>query len=194
MSDETLWTIDDALIGQDQPTRIFLIGPSGSGKSAVGRLVAERVPAALYDTDSMIRAETGCTIDQIFSMHGEAYFRDLEKQCIDRIQRDSGLAVVATGGGLPAIPGMMEHLNSIGTTIYLRASPARLWRRLRMDKEGFQHRPLLKEGGQAALEELIDRRAEVYQAAAIILDTERLTPDRVCVMLVDYLDGFDESS
>jgi shikimate kinase len=167
--------------------RVFLIGPSGSGKSRVARLVSEGVGADRYDTDDMIQTDLDKSIAGIFEEQGEAAFRDLERAAIRQIADSSSTSVVATGGGLPIIPGMMDELNSLGTTVYLRASVGLMWRRLSMDEQGLRNRPLLRDRGQEGFAAQVASRVEVYSRAAIILDTEKLDPEAVCELLISYL-------
>src|ERR1700761_8488978 len=102
--------------------RLVLVGPSGSGKSAIAKRIVVKSDWGLYDTDAVIREWTGAErISDIFDERGEDFFRDLEARCIADMLRAPTPLVVATGGGLPAIDGMMDRLNSVGVCVYLRA-------------------------------------------------------------------------
>jgi shikimate kinase len=171
--------------------RFILLGPSGSGKSALSSMVAREVGIQHFDTDLMIleRVEE-LTIAQVFDAYGEAEFRRLERECIDEISAYEDACVVATGGGLPAIPGMADTLNQLGMTIYLRASVDTLWLRLNMDPESLAHRPLLRVGGKQALEDLVLRRMPVYEASAITFDTDRLTAEEVGSFLISVVEQY----
>lgn len=169
--------------------KYFLIGPSGSGKSALASMVAESVSAKLFDTDAMILTQLGAdSIADVFDTHGEEHFRILEREAIEHVAISTGLCVVATGGGLPAIPGMMARLNHIGVTIYLRASVDTMWKRLSMDPESLKHRPLLRQHGREALAQLVALRQPIYQRASIVFDTDRLTADQVGEILVKVVE------
>ena len=100
---------------------IFLVGPMGSGKSAVGRLLAQRLDLAFVDSDAEIEARTGVDIAYIFEREGEAGFRVREAEVLDDITQRPGV-LVATGGGAVLDPGTRERLRSRGCVVYLRTS------------------------------------------------------------------------
>lgn len=161
--------------------RLFLIGPSGSGKTAIGRKLAAELEWHLIDTDQQIRAmHPGLSIADIFERAGEAQFRMQEMQLLADIQHVKEPVVVATGGGLPAIPGAMDRIEQLGVSVYLHAGIDYLWLRLIGDLED---RPLLRDGGRKRLEELVAARDSVYRRATISIDTSRLTVDAVVRLL-----------
>jgi shikimate kinase len=113
----------------------------------------------------------------------------LETLCIEDLECDRALqVVVATGGGLPAIPGMMRRLHALGATVYLKASVDELWKRLTMDPRELRDRPLLQTDGRRTLESLLESRKELYQQATITLDTGSLSVSEVCRLLVAHID------
>lgn len=177
--------------GDELAERFFLIGPSGSGKSALSEMVSEQVRIRRFDTDAMIIGSLGVTtIAEVFDREGELAFRKHEQQAIQEVEESSVSCIVATGGGLPAIPGMMERLGTLGITIYLRASVDTLWKRLSMDPNSLRDRPLLRAGGKLQLQQLIDQRMAVYQSAAITYDTDRLSAEKVREFLVDVVNSY----
>lgn len=170
----------------DRLDRLILIGPSGSGKSAIAKRVAVKSEWGIYDTDAVIREWTGAgRISDIFDKDGEDYFRELEAKCVENMLNAPTPLVVATGGGLPAIEGMMERLNAVGVCVYLRASVETLWKRLNTDPRQLEDRPLLRAGGEESLEHLLEKRKSQYAQAAMILDTDQLSVDQVCALLQD---------
>lgn len=172
---------------------MVLIGASGSGKTVIARETARRIGWTLYDTDAEILNRTGeSRISDIFDSAGEPYFRELEQQCLAELRQPDANVVVATGGGLPAIPGLMDELNRLGVCIYLRASLETLWKRLNTDPRQLEDRPLLRDGGKEALERLLAKRAPIYTRAAVTLDTDQLSVEEVCALLVAGLPALGE--
>ena len=168
--------------------RVFLVGPSGSGKTVIAGRAAKDSGWRLYDTDAEILAKTGASrISDIFDEQGEAFFRGLERECMAAVLRESERLIVATGGGLPAIPGMIDEINRSGVSVYLKASVATLWKRLNVDPRQLEDRPLLRDGGEATLDELLRARDSVYGQAAVTLDTDQLSVDEACALVTAQL-------
>jgi shikimate kinase len=148
---------------------IILVGPMGSGKSAVGRLLAQRLDLALIDSDAEIEARTGVDIAYIFEREGEAGFRVREAEVLDDITRRTGV-LVATGGGAVLDPGTRERLRSRGCVVYLRTSVDQQLARTRRSAL----RPLLMNPDpRGTLERLMAQRAALYEEVAdVIIDTD----------------------
>ena len=111
---------------------VFLIGFMGSGKSVVGQALARRLDYSFLDLDDRIEATTGCSIPKIFDRQGEAAFRELEHQQLQRLLSEVGdaSAVVALGGGAFAQPRNVELLEqSGGCTVWLDGPPELLLER-----------------------------------------------------------------
>src|SRR5215207_4963661 len=113
----------------------------GTGKSSVGRLVADTLHFTFLDSDDVIVARAGKTIAEIFEQNGEPVFRDLERSVVEELSRRAR-TVIATGGGLPANEANLTSLRSHALVICLWASPDKIWERVR----GQTHRPLLNQG------------------------------------------------
>jgi len=141
---------------------IFLIGPMGSGKSAVGRQLARLLRFTFYDSDADIEAKTGVDVAYIFDKEGEAGFRLREKESIERLSRLDGI-VLATGGGAVIDADNRRVLAERGTVVYLETSVEQQLQRTRHGR----HRPLLNDTDpQAKLKELMLRRAALYAEIA----------------------------
>lgn len=136
---------------------LFLIGMMGSGKSTVGARLADALDLPFFDTDALIESAERRSVQQIFEQEGEAYFREKELQLIANWPHEVG--VVACGGGLPCFFNSLELLSAKGMVIYLEASPAILYKRLKGDRQ----RPKLKDA--AAFEQLLTERAAFYHKA-----------------------------
>ncbi len=153
---------------------IYLIGPMGSGKSAVGRRLAGELQLQFYDSDDEIEARTGVDIALIFDKEGEAGFRRRESAMIDELTGLNGV-VLATGGGSPVNPANRARLAARGTVVYLYTTvPEQLRRTARST-----HRPLLQCDDPAGLlQELMQQRDPLYREIAdlvIATDGRRVT-------------------
>jgi len=140
----------------------------GTGKSSVGRLVAEHLHFTFVDTDELIENEVGKSVAEIFGQHGEAAFRNYERVVVNALcaRRDT---VIATGGGLAANPDNMASLKSHALVVCLWASPETILERVRMQT----HRPLLQAPDpQARIRELLEARAPAYHQADVLIQTE----------------------
>jgi len=143
---------------------IFLIGPMGSGKTAVGRHLARLFHLTFHDSDADIEAKTGVDIAFIFEKEGEAGFRAREKESIDRLTRLDSI-VLATGGGAVIDPDNRRVLAERGTVVYLETSIDQQLERTRHAR----HRPLLNDTDpEEKLKELMLRRAALYAEIAVI--------------------------
>jgi len=141
---------------------VFLIGPMGSGKSAVGRHLARLLRFSFHDSDADVEARTGVDIAFIFEKEGEAGFRQREQESIERLTLLDGV-VVATGGGAVILPENRRVLAGRGTVVYLETSVAQQMERTRHGR----HRPLLNDTDpQLKLGELMDQRAALYAEIA----------------------------
>ncbi|MBC7884540.1 MAG: shikimate kinase [Saprospiraceae bacterium] len=144
---------------------IFLVGMTGSGKTTLGELLAERLGISFYDTDEIIASMEDLSVDQIFEKFGEEYFRNQETELITHWKIENG--VVATGGGLPCHDDLMDVMSNKGVTIHLQANIELIIERL---KES-DNRPLIK--GQSTREmtktikALLHVRNSFYKNAAI---------------------------
>src|SRR5215471_10539025 len=118
---------------------VFLIGPMGSGKTAVGRRVAQVLHMPFYDSDTEIERRTGVDIPFIFEKEGEAGFRVREREAIEALTQLPRI-VLATGGGAVLAPENRRHLAARGCVVYLETSVTQQADRVRHGR----NRPLLK--------------------------------------------------
>ena len=148
---------------------IFLVGPMGSGKSAVGRRLAEELGCRFIDSDNVIEERSGADIPFIFEREGEAGFRLRESRIIDELTLLPGI-VLATGGGSAQNPENRERLRSRGFVVYLHATVDQQLKRTRHGRE----RPLLKTGDpREILTRLMDVRDPRFREIAhLIIETD----------------------
>ena len=155
---------------QDRRTlaNIALIGFMGTGKTTVGRMLADAMRFEFLDTDDLIQQRTGRLITDIFAQHGEPAFRALERQVVDELAGRTQ-TVISTGGGLPAEPGNLERLKKYALVVCLWAAPEKIWERVRNQS----HRPLLNHPDPLArIRELLAAREPAYKAADVLVNTD----------------------
>ena len=142
----------------------------GSGKTTAGRRLAAALGWEFLDLDRLISEKTGMSIPEIFSKHGEEWFRSLESEILRGIA-PSGGAVLATGGGAPCSGDNMDFMLSNGLTVYLKLTPEQLRKRLESAR---QERPLIKGmKGDELLEFIrskLGEREKFYSRASITID------------------------
>jgi shikimate kinase len=141
---------------------IYLVGPMGSGKTAVGRRLATLLGKQFMDSDAEIEKRTGVDIRYIFEKEGEARFRAREREVIAHLTALEDV-IVATGGGAVLDPANRERLAGTGTVVYLETDVDALVQRTRMSK----NRPLLmNDDPRAVLERLLEVRRPLYEEVA----------------------------
>jgi shikimate kinase len=165
---------------------IFLIGPMGSGKSAVGKVLARLKGLRFVDSDAEIERRTGVDIAFIFEKEGEPGFRLREREVIDDLTQLPGI-VLATGGGAILLPENRAHLASRGIVVYLEASVAQQVERTQHGR----HRPLLANADPAArLGELMSVREPLYRSiAGVCMATDRRKVQTVAEEIVAAIEA-----
>jgi shikimate kinase len=150
-------------------TNIFLIGPMGSGKSAVGRRLAAELALSFHDSDEEIEARTGVDISYIFEKEGEDGFRRREAAVIAELVTLEHVAL-ATGGGAALDPASRQLLAKHGTVVYLYTSVPEQIHRTRKSR----NRPLLNDGDPGeVLEQLMIIRDPLYREIAdLVIETD----------------------
>lgn len=160
-------------------TRIILIGYMGAGKSTLGKQLSKKLGIPFIDSDLRIEELEGKSIEEIFDQKGESYFRTKEAELIHALFAENEF-VLSTGGGLPCFNGLMDKLNTLGTTIYLQHKPELLFGRLRVNNS---KRPLIAKLNdnelRAYINSKITEREIYYTKAQIILNKEEQTRDEI---------------
>jgi shikimate kinase len=148
---------------------VFLVGPMGAGKSAVGRQLARLLHLDFVDSDEEMEARTGVDVPFIFEKEGEAGFRKREAKVIDDLTRRDRI-VLATGGGVIIDPANRNHLGARGFVIYLHTSVDQQLARTRKGRD----RPLLaNDDPRVILEALMEVREPLYREIAdLTVDTD----------------------
>ena len=148
---------------------LFLVGPMGAGKSAIGKELARILERPFHDTDAVIQARTGADIGFIFDREGEVGFRRRERDVLDELTALDD-AVVATGGGAVLDADNRRHLAARGTVVYLFTSVASQVARTRAGR----NRPLLDtDDPEARLAALFAVRDPLYREVAdFVVDTD----------------------
>src|SRR6266404_4157581 len=157
-----------AVLAARQIHNLALIGFMGTGKSSVGRLVADPLHFTYLDTDDVITARAGTPLTDIFAQEGEAVFRERENRLVEELTHRTR-TVISTGGGLPMDPANMASLKSHALVICLWASPEVIWEH----GPGQNHRPLLTESDPLEkVRSLLAIREPFYRQADVLVNTE----------------------
>ena len=169
-----------AALGQQS---IVLVGLMGCGKSAIGRRLAAKLALPFVDADEEIEKAAGKSIEDIFTDHGEPYFREGERKVLLRLLR-SGPQVLATGGGAFMNEETRGAIAEHGISVWLRAELPLLVRRV--GKRG--NRPLLKGGDpEAVLQNLMTTRYPVYAQADLTVESRDVPHEVIVAEIVERL-------
>ena len=146
---------------------LVLVGLMGAGKTSVGRRLAEKLEIPFVDADHEIELAAGKTIPEIFTDHGEDYFREGERRVITRLL-ENGKQVLATGGGAFMNAETREKIRSQGVSLWLKADLEVLLKRVAKRND----RPLLQNDDPATvMKRLIDLRYPIYAQADITVES-----------------------
>jgi shikimate kinase len=169
---------------------IFLIGYRGSGKTTIGRKLADRLWQTFVDTDELIVRKAGKSIREIFEQDGEATFRDLETEIVREVALLSD-HVVALGGGAVLREENRAALKKDGhKVIYLKCDPEEVHRRIHADQTTADMRPSLTNlgGGIEEIRKVLAEREPIYrQTMTAELDVTHLSPEDAVVYIVRLL-------
>jgi XRE family transcriptional regulator, aerobic/anaerobic benzoate catabolism transcriptional regulator len=163
--------------GRDGARPIALLGVRGAGKSTIGMRLARRLGVPFVEVDQRIEQTAGLRLGEIFELHGEAYYRRLEREVLARLFADGDAMVVATGGSIVNDPANFALLAERARTVWLRAAPEDHWERVvrqgdRRPMQGKQH-------AFAELRALLAAREGLYARAQHVVDTSGRSVDDV---------------
>ncbi|MCU0785756.1 MAG: shikimate kinase [Verrucomicrobia bacterium] len=160
---------------------LALIGFMGTGKSSVGRLVADTLHFTFLDTDDVIEARAGKPITEIFAQEGEPAFRERECRLVEELARRDK-TVISTGGGLPINPANLASLKSHALVVCLWTSPEQIFERVRHQT----HRPLLNDPDPLGkIRSLLAAREPFYRQADVLVNTELRSVKEVEQQVID---------
>lgn len=142
---------------------VALLGLRGAGKSTVGKALAHALGVGFWELDRLVEAEAGMGLAEIFAIHGEAYFRQVEQKALSRFLDTHAKGVLATGGGLVASPDAFALIRDRTHSVWLKASPDEHWRRVveQGDLRPMQNRPQ----AMAELKRRLKEREPLYAHA-----------------------------
>jgi XRE family aerobic/anaerobic benzoate catabolism transcriptional regulator len=172
---EALGTTPAALLGpagsEARLPVVALLGLRGAGKSTIGRRLARRLRVPFSELDRRIEEAAGLSLPEIFALHGEEYYRRLEREELERVLAEGRPIVLATGGGLVTSPATYQALRRGALTVWLRASPEDHWNRVVQQGD---RRPMADHPqAMAELRRLLAMREPLYGEAAHVIDTSR---------------------
>ncbi len=156
-----------------QSKPIALLGLRGAGKTSIGKRLARRMHVPFVELDRKIEERAGLALGEIFSLHGEQYYRKVEHDVLAELLNAPAPMVIAVGGGLVTSPESFTLLRHTTTTIWLRARPSDYWDRVMKqgDRRPMRQHPQARE----ALRDLVTSREALYAKADMTIDTAGLT-------------------
>ena len=165
---------------------IFIVGPMGSGKSTVGKIISDELFLNFFDTDDEIESRTGASIDWIFDLEGEEGFRKRESSILEEMVKQNSI-VLSTGGGIILSDSNREMLSSRGTVFYLSTPISVQIERTSKDKD----RPLLKNGDpEEILTRLQKERKGLYESVSDhVIETENKSSQQVATEIINLVKG-----
>ena len=177
----------DALLRAPRPrgSIVALVGTRGAGKSTVGALLAGKLSVPFIEMDALIQESAGIPLDQIFELHGERWYRRLERDTLQSIFTRQRAAVVAAAGGVVNEPASWKSLLDRATVVWLRARPEDHWNRVvaQGDRRPMADNP----DAMAELRAMLESRASRYGQAHVVVDTSRKSPAQVVRAILEEL-------
>jgi len=168
---------------------VYLVGFMGCGKTTIGKRIADSLNWRFIDLDKRIEDETGLTINELFAIHGEDYFRKIEAATLRGLTFDSN-CIVAVGGGTPCFKENMSFMFDSGYTIYLKLTPMQLAGRLKASVDG---RPLIQNIQGTDLLDFIDKklakRSKWYKKSHLTIDGFKVNISLINKRIESYFDS-----
>lgn len=167
---------------------IFLIGFMGSGKTTIAEALSKKFAMEIVEMDRIIAEQAGMSISEIFAVHGEEHFRNLETNLLIELQSKKNV-VISCGGGTPMRENNVVEMKKNGKIVLLTAKPETIYERVKDSHD----RPLLENNMRVSyIAELMEKRREKYEAAAdVVIETDGKSELEICEELVQKLSGLE---
>lgn len=163
---------------------IVLTGFMCTGKTSVGKSLAQKISFEYIDTDELIERFVGLKISEIFACYGENYFRDVESQIIQQVSKEDK-KVISTGGGVVLRKENIDNLRKNGIIVNLTARPLTIFKRLKQ-QPGI--RPLLnKPQPLEEIKKLLSQREEYYKDCDIRINTDNLSIEKIVDEIINFV-------
>ncbi|MCL2388892.1 MAG: shikimate kinase [Elusimicrobia bacterium] len=152
---------------------VVLTGFMGSGKSTVGKILAEKLDLSFFDTDEILEENNSSTVSEIFAKYGEKTFRQMERETIKLVSGLDGV-VISTGGGVPLNKDNISDLKKNAVIIYLYARPEEIYDRIKHT----QNRPLIQKmlNPLGEIKKLLQERKSAYESCDFMVNTDGIAP------------------
>ena len=174
-----------AVSGTKAGPRVALIGLRGAGKSTIGPRLARRLKIPFVELDALVEEAAGMPAGQIFELHGERYFRRLEREVLSRLTAGDAPVVLAVGGGLVTDPETFNLLRATCTTVWLSAEPEDHYSRVltQGDRRPMGDNP----DAMAELRALLAARRPLYEMADLHIDTSKFSATQAASDIVSIV-------
>lgn len=167
---------------------IVLIGMMGVGKTSLGRALSKHLGCPFIDVDKEIVKREGCSIPEIFKMHGESYFRQLELSLMEELLKETS-GIISTGGGAVTNSKTASLIWNNALSVWIHSDVDVLLERIGDDK----NRPLLQdENPRIVLEKLEQERIPIYKCANIHVKSDDEPLEKTLKRLIDKINGYNE--
>ena len=188
---EALGTTPDALLRPEpMESGVFvLVGLRGAGKSTVGPILAERLHIPFLEMDILIQEASGLPLDQIFELHGEHYYRRIERETVARALGSGEPMVLAAAGGVVNEPATWDLLRERATVIWLKARPEDHWQRVvaQGDRRPMGDNP----AAMAELQAMFAARERLYAQSHLTVETIMRSPEEIAAAIENHVRGLE---
>jgi len=173
--------------GDSQAGIVALLGLRGAGKSTIGAMLAEKTGRPFFELDELIEETAGLQLAEIFSLHGESYYRKVEREALEALIENTPHAILATGGGIVTEEDTFQLLRNRCVTVWLRAQPEDHMSRVlaQGDQRPIAGRP----HAMTELKTLLTSREKLYGQAAFVVDTSDQPPSSTLTTLLENLES-----